>query len=366
MRVAIVHDWLAGMRGGERVLEQMLDVYPDATVFTLFHRRGAVSARIESAKIEVSPLGKLPGVCRYYRHLLPWMPMAVESFDLRSYDLLLSSSHCVAKGARAPGVPHVCYCHSPMRYLYDQADAYARRFSWATRRVFQIMQPRLRAWDVRSARRVTRFLANSDHVRRRIKSVYRRNAEVLHPPVDVDRFRAARSRADFYLTVSSLVPYKRVDLLVAAFARLDRKLVVVGSGPELAHLRARATKNVSFTGWLSDEEVADLLGRCRGFVFAGVEDFGIALVEAQAAGAPVIALAAGGALDSVRTSPPVQTGVLFQMQTVPAIIDAVHEAERTTFNPESFRESAARFRPELFRERLRAEVELSGCVPSTA
>jgi glycosyltransferase involved in cell wall biosynthesis len=243
-----------------------------------------------------------------------------------------------------------------MRYLYDQEAAYSSQFSWTTRRVFKFVQPRLRAWDLKTARRVTHFLANSDHVRRRIETVYRRSAEVLHPPVAVDRFQPASQREDFYVTVSALVPYKRVDLLIDAFAELDRKLVVVGSGPELPRLRTRAGSNITFTGWLPDEEVADLLNRCRGFVFAGVEDFGIAMVEAQAAGAPVIAYAAGGALDSVVTTPWMRTGVLFQQQNTESIVDAVHEAERSEFCMDSFRASAARFRPEWFRKRLRGEV----------
>jgi glycosyltransferase involved in cell wall biosynthesis len=357
MRVALVHDWLTGMRGGERVLEQMLQVYPDATVFTLLHDRGSVSERIERARIEVSPIARWPGMRSRYRSFLPFFPRAIEAFDLHGYDLILSSSHCVAKGAFAPGVPHVCYCHTPMRYLYDQAAAYAAHFSWSTRAAFALMRPRLRAWDVESAKRVTQFIANSQHVRGRIQSVYRRAAQVLHPPVDVDRFSPAAAREDFYLTVSALVPYKRIDLIVDAFTTLGRRLIVAGSGPELQRLRARAGRNITFIGWITDAEVADLLGRCRGFVYAAQEDFGIALVEAQAAGAPVIAFAAGGALESVVASGAARTGVLFPEQTAQAIVAAVLEAERTFFRAESFPQNAARFRPELFRAGLQTAIE---------
>src|SRR5688572_13300906 len=320
MRVAIVHDWLTSMRGGERVLEEMLRVYPQAEVFTLVHTRGAVSPIIEDRPIHTSWIGQLPGVARHYRYWLPFFPSAIERFDLSGFDLIISSSHCVAKGVRVPGdVPHVCYCHTPMRYLYDQASAYADRFSWAVRVGFSSFRARLRAWDRASAQGVTHFIANSAHVRERIISAYTRDATVIHPPVDVKRFIPAAAREDFYVTIAALVPYKRVDLVIDAFNALGRRLIVVGSGPEEQALRGRAGPTITFTGWTTDAEVARLLGRSRGLVFAGVEDFGIAMVEAQAAGAPVIAYAAGGALESVVAAPVAgATGVLFQDQSVAA------------------------------------------------
>jgi glycosyltransferase involved in cell wall biosynthesis len=354
MRVAIVQDWLTGMRGGERVLEQMLQVFPDAELFTLLHRPGTVSSIIESRRIHTSWIQQLPFAAQTYRYYLPFFPRAIEAFDLRGFDLVLSSSHCVAKGVRVPrGVPHICYCHTPMRYLYDQSRAYARRFSWPVRLGFAGTRERLRRWDQRTSRNVTHFIANSAHVRDRIRSLYGQEASVLFPPVEVDRFEPAVQREDYYVSLSALVPYKRVDLVVDAFNALQRRLVVIGSGPELSYLRKRAGSNITFTGWLPDHEVAALLAPSRGLVFAGVEDFGISLVEAQAAGVPVIALAAGGALETVTEG----TGVLFHEPSRDAIMRAVGAAEMRSFSPAALRSHAQRFRPERFRNGLRAEVD---------
>ena len=355
MRVALVHDWLTGMRGGERVLEQMIELFPDAEIFTLVHVQGSVARAIESRPIHTSWLNRMPGIAAHYRYYLPLMPRAIEQFDLRGFDLVISSSHCAAKGVRVPaGVPHLCYCHTPMRYLYDQAEAYSARWSLPTRTALSWFQPRLARWDVANTERVTQLVANSNYVRERIRRIYKRAAAVVYPPVDVDRFQPAAQREDFYVTVSALVPYKRVDLLVDAFNESGRRLVVIGGGPEQKRLRARARSNVRFTGQIGDGEVARLLGRARGFVFAAVEDFGIAPVEAQAAGAPVIAYRAGGALETVREG---ETGVFFNEQTPAALNAAVAAAEGIDFDVSKLTANAQQFRPEKFRRALRAQVD---------
>lgn len=359
MRVALVHDWLTGMRGGERVLEGLLELYADAEIFTLVHVPGSVSARIEARPIHVPAIGRLPLAGRFYRYGLPIMPALVERFDLRGFDLVISSSHCVAKGARPPdGTPHVSYCHTPMRYVWDQYDAYfgPGRASPPVRAAMGLLAPRLRAWDRQASDRVTAFIANSDHVRGRIRRFYDRDARVVHPPVDVDRFTPARRREDFYVHLGALVPYKRIDLVVDAFNRLGRRLVIVGEGVERARLEARAGPTVEFVGRLSDAEVADLLPRARGLVHAGVEDFGIALVEAQAAGTPVAALAAGGALETVIDPGRAgggATGVLFDARTPEALSEAVLELEARTFDPDVLRAHARRFGRDRFLDAMR-------------
>jgi glycosyltransferase involved in cell wall biosynthesis len=350
MRVALVHDWLTGMRGGERVLEQMIALAPAAELFTLVHVKGSVSSTIERLNIHTSWLNHLPGIAKTYRLALPVMPSAIERFDLRGFDLIVSSSHCVAKGVRVPeGVPHICYCHTPMRYLYDQSEVYVRRSGPFARAGLQLMRERLQRWDRATAARVTHFIANSNHVRERIARIYGRDAAVIHPPVDIGRFHAHAQRDDYYVTLSALVPYKRVDLIVRAFNKLGRRLLVIGSGPERARLHRQANRNIEFTGWIPDAQVAELLARARGFVFAGVEDFGIALVEAQAAGAPVIAYARGGALETVVDG---VTGVLFQEQTEAGLVEAVNRAERCSFAPSTLRAQAERFGIQRFRTRL--------------
>ncbi len=364
MRVAIVHDWLTGMRGGERVLDALLVLFPEAELFTLVHVPGSVSPRIEDRPIHVPALGRTRLAARFYRHGLPLLPALVEGFDLSGFDLVISSSHCVAKGARPPpGVPHLCYCHTPMRYVWDQFDSYfgVGRAAAPVRAAMRLVAPRLRRWDRKSAGAVTAFVANSFHVRDRIRRYYDREAEVVYPPVNLEGFRPGDQREDFYIHLGALVPYKRADLVVEAFNRIGRRLVIVGEGQERTHLEARASPNIHFTGRISDSEVADLLGRARAIVHAGVEDFGIAFVEAQAAGAPVVALAAGGALETVRTSRTagdgvLPTGVLFDRQTPEAVAGAVLELEGSSFEPEALQANARRFSPDSFFEGIRTAV----------
>jgi glycosyltransferase involved in cell wall biosynthesis len=278
---------------------------------------------------------------------------------LTGYDLVVSSSHCVAKGAIAPrGVPHLCYCHTPMRYVWDQMEAYfgPGRAGPFVRAVAPLVAARLRRWDRATASRAHRFVANSQNVRERILRHWGRAASVVYPPVDVARFDPTRPRDDFYLVVSALVPYKRIELAVDAMTRLGRRLVVVGSGPEQARLSA-TTGDVRFTGWVSDEEVADLMAHCRAIVMPGVEDFGIVPVEAQAAGAPVIALGEGGALETVVTGTGADaTGVLFEHPTSESLARAVLELEARVFDPAAARRNALRFGRERFLDQMRAQV----------
>jgi glycosyltransferase involved in cell wall biosynthesis len=365
MRVAIVHDWLTGMRGGERVLEGMLDVFPDADIFTLFHRRGSVSARIEARPIRTSFLQPFAG--ERYRRLLPLFPLAVERLRPRGYDLVLSSSHCVAKGVRVEDAPHICYCHTPMRYAWGELDAYLTGSRALLRLPAAPLAGALRRWDASTAGRVDAFLANSANVRQRIRRCYGRVATVVHPPVDIARFGARRQPEDFYLVLGALVPYKRVELAVAACARLRRRLVVAGDGPELARLR-RLARDVAFLGRVSDDEATQLLARCRALLFPGADDFGITPVEAHAAGAPVIARAAGGALETVsgphvtrdgfvRPGPFPATGVFFETPDTDSLAAAIRHFERLRFDEAALRASAAPFGVQHFRVRLRREVD---------
>jgi glycosyltransferase involved in cell wall biosynthesis len=368
MRVAIVHDWLTGMRGGERVLEALLGLYPDAEIFTLLHVPGSVSKLIESRPIHVSFVNRLPGVGKRYRYYLPLFPRAVETLDLTGFDLVISSSHCVAKGVRSPpGVPHICYCHTPMRYVWDQYDAYfgPGRASPAVRLAMRVLAPRIRAWDVRTASRVTRFVANSNHVRSRIRNFYGRDASVLHPPVDVAAFAPRATRGDHYVILGPPVPYKRVDLALEAFRRLDRPLWVVGDGvgegAGPAHLASSAPPNVSFLGRRTDLEVAEILGTARGLLLPGVEDFGIAVVEALASGTPVVAYGAGGVRDTVtglddpaRDRP--ATGVFFHDHTPEALLAAVDRLESHPWDPAALVRSAQPFGRDRFLEGIEREV----------
>ena len=358
-RVAIVHDWLTGMRGGEWCLDLFCELLPEATLFTLVHHPGRLSGRIESMEIRTSFIERLPGAGKLHQKYLPLFPKAVERFDLESYDFVLSSSHCVAKGAVAPpGTRHVCYCHTPMRYIWEFFDDYFAHpgSGLLTRAVMPAVARYLRRWDVESAPRVDRFVANSAHVAGRIRSIYGREAEVIHPPVDLTRFRADRRREDYYLILSALVPYKKVALAVEAFRDLGERLVVVGRGPEMERLRSAAGKNTTFLGWAGDEEVADLLARARALLFPGNEDFGIVPLEAMASGCPVIAYAAGGALETVvpeRTGERAATGLFFERQDAGSLAAAVRSFDPERFDPQALREHAALFDLPVFRRKIR-------------
>jgi glycosyltransferase involved in cell wall biosynthesis len=366
MRVAIVHDWLVTYAGAERVLEQMLLCYPDAELYSLIDFvPQSERAFLGERRVHTSFLQRLPGIRRRYRSFLPLMPVAIEQFDLSGHDLVLSSSYAVAKGVlTGPDQLHVCLCHSPMRYAWDLQHQYLRetgldrglRGSMA-----RWMLHRMRLWDVRSAVGVDRFVAISRYIQRRIWKVYRRRSTVIYPPVDVDVFTPGNSREDFYVTASRMVPYKRMDLIVEAFASLpDRRLIVIGDGPEAARIRARAAPNIEFLGRQPLEILRDRLRSARAFVFAAEEDFGIVPLEAQACGTPVLAYGKGGARETIRPLGQAEpTGLFFEEQSVPAIVDAVQRFERDgdVIEPGACRRNAVRFAPARFRQELMDYVE---------
>ncbi len=372
MRVALVHDWLTGMRGGERCLEVFCELFPEADLYTLLHVPGSVAPVIERRRLITSFIQRLPDAARRYRSYLPLFPAAVRSFDLRGYDLVLSSSHAVAKGARVPpGALHVCYCYTPMRYVWDLYDEYfGPRAGLLTRALMPPVAAALRRWDRRTAAGVHHFVAISRFVADRIRRAYGREADVIYPPVDVSRFRLEESPGEFYLVVSALTPYKRVDLAVEAANRLRARLVVVGTGPEEKRLRQLAGPTVEFLGWRSDAEAAELYARSRALLFPTLEDFGITPLEAMAAGRPVIALGQGGALETVvppgGAEPP--TGLFFERQTVEDLVGAIRRLESGAvhFEPKALRKRAEAFDRPLFKERIQSYIrakiaERGGC-----
>ena len=349
MRVAIVHDWLTGMRGGEKVLEALCRLFPQAELFTLVHRRGSVSATIENRRVHRSLVDRLPLAATRYREYLPLFPFAIEQFDFDGFDLVISSSHCAAKSVLVPGrTAHVCYCHSPLRYAWDQFEAYfgEARVGRAASAVLRRVMAGLARWDRATADRPDRYVANSQYVAGRIGRYYNRVASVVHPPVDTDFFKpdAARPR-DHYLIVSALVPYKRVELAIDACSLLGRPLVIAGDGPDRARLERAAGPSVTFAGSRSDEEIRDLYRSAHAVLLPGEEDFGIVPVEAQACGTPVIALARGGALETVRDG---ITGVLVAEPAAPAFAQAIERTEQITWDRAAIRANAERFTESVF------------------
>ncbi len=358
--VALVHDWLTGMRGGEKVLEVFCELFPQAPIYTLLHNEGAMSELIERRDIRVSFIDRLPRKSTHYRNYLPVFPVAIERFDFSEFDLILSTSHCVAKGARPKsGALHICYCHTPMRYVWEMYDEYfgKGRAGLVTRVAMRFFAPRLRRWDVQSSNRVHHFIANSNNVARRIHQYYGRTAEVIHAPVDLSFFSLSTHNEGYYLIVSALVPYKRVDLAVEVFNRRGEKLLIVGTGPEFEKLRNMAKPNVEFLGWQSGEELARLYAGCRALIFPGIEDFGIVPLEAMACGKPVIAYGAGGALETVMPDGEHPNGVFFYEQDASSLTQAIDRCEKMQFDPTMIRASVERFDRPRFKERLRTFIE---------
>ena len=356
-KVAVVHDWLVGMRGGEVVLEAILDLFPGADLFTLVHNPGSVTKKIEDRKIITSFIDKLPFKKSRYRHYLPLFPTAIELFDFNDYDLIVSSSHCVARGViTPPGVPHISYFHSPMRYVWDMYHEYFSGGGFLNRFVTPFFSNYLRMWDVSATPRVDSYICNSSFVAERIRRYYGREAKVVFPPCVKEKQKAVWTdkRDDHYLIVSAFAPYKRIDLAIEAFRDWDRTLVVVGGGQDEKKLKSYRLPNVKFLGKLSREGIVNQYKTARGLIFPGREDFGIVPVEAQLYGCPVIAFGAGGALETVSSG---KTGLFFKDQSVESLREAILKSEKIRYRKEDFEANVKKFTEEKFSKEFMREVQ---------
>ena len=356
MKVALAHDYLNQYGGAERVLEQLHSYYPDAPIYTSMYDPNAMPAAYRSWDIRTSFMQRLPLVTTRHQAYLMVYPIAFESFDLGGYDVVISNSSAFCKGVvTGPSTLHISYCLTPMRWVWRYRDYVEReRLGGLARIMLPPLIHYLRVWDAGASSRVDRYIAISTAVAARIRKYYRRESEIIPPPVDTDQFALSRTSGDYYLTVARLAPYRRIDLIVEAFRELGLPVKIVGIGRDRARLEARATPNIEFLGRVDDETLADLYANCRGYLFPGEEDFGIAPVEAQAVGKPVVAYAAGGSLDTVIDG---ETGVLFPRQTPRDLADAVRRLETLSFDPERIRQNAERFSVSVFRERFTSFVE---------
>jgi len=375
MKIALVHDWLTGMRGGEKVLEIFCELFPDAHLYTLLHIKGSVSNTIENMDIRTSFVQKLPFKNKKYRHYLPIFPTIVERFRLEDYDLVLSSSHCVAKGViTGPKTLHVCYCFTPMRYIWDLYNLYfgKERSNAITRLSMFLVLGYLRKWDVDSSKRVDKFVAISKYVADRIKKYYNRDSDIIYPPADCSYFKPGISNGNFYLMVTPLAPNKRVDIAVKAFNELDLPLKIIGSGPEEKMLKKIASENIELLGWQPDETVREHYVNCKALIFPGVEDFGIVPLEAQACGRPVIALGEGGVLETVlpldnkdinaKNEDSIvnnATGIFFYEQTPESLAQAVirFKSVADSFDKGRIRKHAKSFDTAIFKDKIKIYIE---------
>lgn len=344
LKTALVHHWLVTMRGGERVLEALAELFPRADIFTLVCDRAQMEPVFPRHRIRTSFLQHLPRAARWYRHYLPLFPLAAERLDLSGYQLVITSDAATLKGVRTdPGAMHICYCHTPMRYVWSGYETYCRAAGLLGRLALRAIASRLRRWDYQAAQGVTHFVANSQNVAERIRRFYGRESTVIYPPVDTEGFVPAPSAGrseGFFLVVSQLVPYKRVELAVEAFNRRGASLWVIGDGSERHKLQRRARSNIRFLGSQPAEVLRQAMQRCRALVFPGEEDFGIVMAEAQACGKPVIAFARGGANEIVTDG---VTGILFEEQTIESLLDGLDRCEESRFDPAAIRASALRF-----------------------
>lgn len=363
MKTAIVHEWLVNYAGSEKVVESFTNIWSDADVFTLVDFLDDETRQIilKGKKAKTSFIQHLPYAKKHHRKYLPLFPKAIESFNLSEYELIISSSHSVAKGVKTnKDQLHICYCHSPMRYAWDEADYYLKEANLTKGikgKIAMSTLKYLRKWDLKSADNVDYFIANSNHIAKKIKRIYNRDADVIYPPVDVDKFSLQTEKEEFYLTASRLVPYKRIDLIIDAFIQMpDKKLIVIGSGPEKERLKAKAAPNISLIGYQEFDNLKDYMQKAKAFIFAAEEDFGIIVVEAMACGTPVIAGNFGGTTESVIDK---TTGILFPEQTVESIVEAVRNFEtmKKSINYSEVRAHSEKFSREIFERNIKNYVD---------
>jgi glycosyltransferase involved in cell wall biosynthesis len=352
MRVAFIHDHLTQYGGAERVLEAFQAIWPDAPTYTLKYDPAAMGSAFQHKVIRTSFLEKLPFARRGFRWFLPFMPMATESYDLSEFDVIISNSSAFSKGViTAPHALHICYCHTPTRYLWSDSGSYVEelRAPGIVKSILPFVLHKLRSWDQLAANRVDKFVANSETVQRRIEKYYRRDSEVIYPPVDIEKFSISNEPKTYFLTGGRLVAYKRFDIVVDAFTKIGKPLKIFGTGPEEAELKRRAGKNIEFVGRVSDEERARLFAGAIAFINPQEEDFGITPVESMAAGRPVIAYRRGGALETVVDG---LSGVLFDEQSWEELADTVLHFDEKQFDPQKIRSHAEQFSTKVFRKKI--------------
>lgn len=362
MKIAVIHDWLTTYAGAERVLEQILLLYPEADLYSLISFLPEDKKRfILNKRVRTSFMQKLPFVKKKYRSYLPLMPLAIEQFDLSEYNVIISSSHAVAKGVLTNSNQlHICYCHTPIRYAWDLYYQYLRESGLEKGlkgKIAKLILHYIRIWDSTTANRVDYFIANSKYIAKRIKKIYGKDSTVIYPPVDVENFQACTEKGDFYLTASRMVPYKKMDLIVEAFSEMpDKKLIVIGDGPDFDKIKSKASNNIKMLGYQSSEVLKDYMQRAKAFIFAAEEDFGITPVEAQACGTPVVAYGNGGVLETVIEN---KTGVFFKEQTKESLAEAVERFERiqSKFDCNKIRKNAERFSKDRFKREFKVFVE---------
>lgn len=355
-----MHDWLTGFRGGERVLEAFCELFPQAPLHTLIYSPKSTSQKIENREIQTSFLNLIPGIDRHYRKFLPLMPLAADTMRIREIpEVLLSSSHCVIKGVKKPkGCIHISYIHSPMRYLYDQFDSYFGKSAPLYQQVgARVFRPYLTNWDIQSNLNVDHFIANSTFVAERISRIYKRHSTVIHPFVDIEDIKSRSdpnaTKEDFYLMVSAFAPNKRVDLAIDAFNEMKKPLKIIGSGQLEKNLRQRAQSNIEFLGNLNRTEVIQWMQKARGFIFPGVEDFGITPLESLACGTPLVAFGAGGILETQNQ----ETAILFDRPTTKSLSEAIRSFEQAEFDKEKLISQANNFSKDIFMEKIKTFID---------
>jgi len=360
MKIALIHDHLAQDGGAEKVLKVLSDMFPDAPIYTLLYEEKQVSKYFKGRKIKTSIIQKLPGGVKHYQWYMPFMPMAVEFFDLKDFDIVISDASAFTKGViTSPDTLHICYCHTPTRYLWDYTHRYINELSYNKyfKKIISLVLNKIRIWDYVAAQRVDTYIANSKTVQRRIKKYYRRNSEVIYPPVELNKFSIADKQDDYFLIGGRLAPYKRVDIVVEAFRNMpDKKIKIFGSGVDLDRLKeiAGESKNIEFLGRISEEEKAELYKKCQAFLNPQEEDFGITMIEAMASGRPVIAYNRGGASETVVDG---KTGILFEEQSFQGIKNAVEKFSTGDFNPKEIKAHASQFSEDVFKNKINNFIE---------
>ena len=357
MKVALVHDYLNQYGGAERVLQALSEIFPEAPIYTLIYDKKRTGYVFSNKKIYTSFLQKIPFAKSYHRAFLLLMPLGIEQFDLSSYDLVISDSASYAKGIiTLPSTVHICYCHTPIRYAWDDSYRYIKEFGYPSffKKIIPFFLNYIRIWDVQASKRVDYFIANSKFVKRRIKKYYRRKAEVIYPPVETKKFFISNSNKDYFLMVGRFLPYKRFDLAISVFNKLKLPLKIVGDGPEKSKLKKLALPNIEFLGLVSDEKLAKLYSNCKALIFPQEEDFGIVALEAMASGRPVIAYKGGGVLETVKEK---ETGIFFEEQTEESLMEAIRNFKESDFNPELIRNHSLKFDKEIFKQKIKEFIE---------